>query len=135
MKLITTALLGLLISLSSFAADSKNLEITVNENQIEAAANQYYSYDFGQVFINSSSFANFNIRNTGSGVLAIHGIYIGGATFTAWSNCPAYLNPGQACGARVEFRPWYDGYHRGRLEFRFAQDSIFVDLFGRAFTY
>lgn len=132
MKFLSSFLMGalLLLSPTTFAAnEAMNLEIS--SDAISTQGNRYYSYNFGQVRVHYSSWADFYLRNNGNGPLYVQGIYLqSGSAYRAWSDCPAYLYPGQQCLTRVEFRPWYEGYETGRLRFKFAEGNIYVDLSG-----
>ena len=111
------------------------VELRVNPATIEAQSNRYYYYNFGSVRLNWSQYADLYLRNTGTEPLQIRAIYISGATFWAWSQCPEYLAPGQACLTRVEFHPWYEGYFSGSLRFKFPDGNIIVDLYGWGVRY
>lgn len=131
MKLLASLVLGALLSVQSLSfAETKSTEISIKADSLSAQYNQYYYYNFGQVRVNWSEWADFWLRNTGNGPLYIHSVYVYGTAFRSWSNCPVYLYPGQSCLTRVEFRPWYRGYETGRLRFQFSNGNIFVDLSG-----
>ncbi|ASD63454.1 Ig-like domain-containing protein [Bdellovibrio bacteriovorus] len=129
MKLLLSIFLAasLCLPLTTQAAP---LEVTVTPSTIETQSHQYYYYNFGSVRVNWSQYADIYLRNTGHEPLYVRGVYISGAAFWAWSQCPNYLYPGQSCLTRVEFRPWYEGYFSGALRFAFPNGSIVVELYG-----
>lgn len=131
MKLLILLTFGIFLNLPALADVSRNpFEISIAPDAIQEQHNRYYSYNFGTVRVNWSQYADFVLRNTGSSVLHIRGVYISGTSYWAWTNCPRYLRPGQRCLARVEFRPWSEGYYTGRLRFALSYGNIFVDLYG-----
>ncbi|MNL45150.1 hypothetical protein D3C87_1677700 [compost metagenome] len=137
MKLISSLLLGalLIFSPASFAKKSP-LNLEISSDVLSSKGNRYYSYNFGQVRVNWSEWADFYLRNTGNGPLYVQGVYISGSSaFRSWSNCPAYLYPGQSCLTRVEFSPWYEGYDTARLRFALSGGNIYVDLGGWGVRY
>nr|BFD59917.1 hypothetical protein CKG001_20240 [Bdellovibrio sp. CKG001]BFD63324.1 hypothetical protein BdHM001_20050 [Bdellovibrio sp. HM001] len=111
------------------------VELRVSPTTIEAQSSRYYYYNFGSVRVNWSQYADLYLRNTGQEPLQIRGIYITGAAFWAWSQCPEFLFPGQSCRTRVEFRPWHEGYFSGALRFKFPDGNIIVDLYGWGVRY
>ncbi|MEK2645778.1 hypothetical protein [Bdellovibrio sp. BCCA] len=129
MKLLMSILLGFFLSHPCFAK-SDAVEISVSPSSLSSQSGRYYYYNFGNVRLNFSEWADITLRNTGVEPLNIRGVFIMGSGYWAWSNCPNFLIPGQTCLTRVEFRPWYEGYFTGRLRFAFWDDSIYVDLYG-----
>ncbi|MFS4461181.1 hypothetical protein [Bdellovibrio sp. HCB2-146] len=137
MKLISSLLLGALLIFSSASFAKKSpMNLEISSDVLSSQGNKYYSYHFGQVRVNWSEWADLYLRNTGNGPLYVQGVYLhGSSAFRAWSNCPAYLYPGQSCLTRVEFRPWYEGYDTARLRFALADGNIYVDLGGWGVRY
>lgn len=133
MKILSSFLMGafLLLTPATFAATDSGLSLEISSDALSTQNNRYYYYNFGQVRVHFSEWADFYLRNTGNAPLYIQGVYMqSGSAYRAWSSCPAYLYPGQQCLARVEFRPWYEGYETGRLRFKFSGGNIYVDLSG-----
>jgi hypothetical protein len=136
MKFLSSFLMGalLLLSPTTFAATETStgaMNLEISSDAISTQGNRYYSYNFGNVRVRYSQWADFYLRNTGNGPLYVQGIYLqSGTAYRAWSECPAYLYPGQQCLTRVEFSPWYEGYETGRLRFQFAGGNIYIDLSG-----
>ncbi|KHD89575.1 MAG: hypothetical protein OM95_02240 [Bdellovibrio sp. ArHS] len=128
MKMLLPLFLSLFLTLPAVASPS--LEIKTQQGQLETKANRYYSYNFGSQWLHFSRCVDFTLRNTGSQPVQLRGVFIMGSSFWAQSNCPPWLAPGQVCLTRVEFRPWFEGSHHGRLRFAFIEDSIYVELFG-----
>lgn len=122
--ILTTFLCG------AAGAQTEPAEVTVNPRNIEAQSRDYYYYNFGNVRVNWSRYADIYLRNTGYEPLYIRGVFIAGTAFWAWSYCPKVLYPGQSCLTRVEFRPWYEGAFSGTLRYQFPHGSIWVDLYG-----
>ena len=109
----------------------KRVNIEISSDALSAQRNQYYSYNFGSVRVRFSEWADFYLRNNGSGPLYVQGVYLqSGSAYRAWSNCPAYLYPGRSCLTRVEFTPWHEGYETGRLRFALGNGNIYIDLTG-----
>ena len=141
MKFLSSFLIGalLILSPSTFAATeaaTAAMNFEISSDALTTQGNRYYSYNFGNVRVDYSQWADFYLRNNGNGPLYVQGVYLqSGRAYRAWSDCPAYLYPGQQCLTRVEFRPWYEGYETGRLRFKFANGNIYVDLSGWATRY
>lgn len=140
MKFLFTALLSALISFSVHSAhalsrDTNTVELAIDHNHIQTLANKYYYYNFGNVRVHTSQWADIYLRNTGSDYLNVQGVFVTGNAFWAWSNCPNYLAPGASCLARVEFQPWYEGSFNGRLRFKFPGGNVYVDLYGYGRNY
>jgi len=127
-------LLGLLLTafIALPAGAKPSLEVTLGDKPLKTQYDRYYYYNFGSVPVNFSRYADFTLRNVGNQPVYLRGVFIIGSAFWAWSNCPPYLFPGQACLTRVEFRPWHEGSFNGRLRFAFPTDNIYIDLFGWA---
>lgn len=134
MKLLLSIIFGLIISMTAFATNN-SLELSYNSEEIHPQTTKYYSYNFGSVLVNWSRYADFYLKNNGRSHLNIHGIYILGNSYWAWSNCPRDLAPGQRCLTRVEFRPWFEGFFTGRLRFALPSDNIIIDLYGWGVRY
>lgn len=129
MKLVLSIFIGIFLAFPTFAK-SGSVELTVNPATLETQSSRYYYYNFGNVRVNWSEWADIYLRNTGVEPLNVRGVFIMGSAYWAWSNCPNLLYPGQSCLTRVEFRPWHEGSFTGRLRFAFPYDSIYVDLYG-----
>lgn len=130
-SLMTFASAGMAATTPTQANNDKRLNIEISSDALSAQRNQYYSYSFGSVRIRFSEWADFSLRNNGSGPLYIQGVYLqSGSAYRAWSNCPAYLYPGRTCVTRVEFTPWHEGYETGRLRIAHGNGNIYIDLSG-----
>ncbi|UXR63282.1 hypothetical protein EZJ49_09350 [Bdellovibrio bacteriovorus] len=134
MKILLSIILTMILQMPVFALASP-VELTVNATTIEAQSSKRYYYNLGSVRVNWSQYADLYLRSTGRNPVQVLGVYISGAAFWAWSQCPNYLLPGQSCLTRVEFRPWHDGYFSGALRFKFPDGNIFVDLYGWGVRY
>lgn len=130
MKFLLSIFLGIYLSSAAFAK-LPDIDIhTFDSKKMEVHRDRYYYYNFGNERVNSSQWAYFSLRNSGSTPVNIRGVFIWGIAFNAWTNCPHWLRPGERCLTTVEFRPWNVGYFSGRLRFAFPQDSIYVELSG-----
>ncbi|WP_415063874.1 hypothetical protein [Bdellovibrio sp.] len=129
MKILLSIFLVILFCFPNHGAAAP-MEISTSSDHLKTQYDKYYYYDFGNVRVNWSEYADIYLKNTGSHPLHLRGVFIQGSAFWAWSNCPTWLSPGQRCLARVEFRPWTNGYFSGRLRFAFPDGNIYVDLYG-----
>ena len=137
MKFFSSFLMGALLVFAptSFAA-TEPLTIDVSSSSASTQGNRYYTYNFGQVTINYSEWADFYLRNNGSAPLYVQGVYLqSGIAYRAWSSCPAYLYSGQQCLIQVEFRPWSTGYETGRLRIQLSTGNIYIDMSGYGSRY
>ena len=134
MKTIMSILMSLFFTLPSFANTdenkSKGLEIKISEDSMQSQEHINSSFNFGNVPIGQSRWANFRLTNTGYGNIAVFNIYVSGGGFYAWGSCPYWLYPGQSCYTRVEFRPWYQGGHSGQLTYSTSAGNYYVYLYG-----
>ena len=94
---------------------------------------QYLSYNFGAVFMNTRTSVEFTLTAKGPTPTEIRQITISGAMYDATSNCPAILPVGQTCSTRVYYWPRMQGPHWGDLNFHLNDGSIYIRLFGDTF--
>lgn len=111
------------------ASPEQQLQIEITDG-VAPRQSQYYSYNFGNVQVNCSQWAYITLRNNGYDPVSLYGVSVYGPGFNGWTDCPYYLEGGQSCTTRVEFRPWNPGSYNGRLDFRLSSGNIYVDLFG-----
>lgn len=98
-------------------------------SDLNIQADRYYRYDFGNQFLHSLTFADFQL-SSGDADLKIEGIRISGIDYDAQSNCPRILPARQFCTIRVYFKPTMEGFRHGRLVVYKPTDAFVVDLVG-----
>jgi hypothetical protein len=125
MKNIVVGLLLSLIPLASFAQAQAEVEM------IQPAGDQYYNYNFGSTFVNSTKYVDFTVTSTGDEPLQLKELGIAGAAFNAYTNCPDSLPPGQKCTVRARFWPSDKRSYTGRLYLIFAHGRSIINLYGR----
>lgn len=118
--------------LSSFAS------VEIQQKPVSVMAepmgqDQYLSYNFGAVFINSRTSVEFTLTARGPDATEIKRITISGPMYDATSNCPAILQVGQTCSTRVYYWPRLQGPHWGDLNFNLNDGNIYIRLFGDTF--
>ncbi len=119
---------SLLLALPVFAAEKVEGNIELSS---EKGVERHYYY-FGMVPVNSWSTITYRVTNTGSTPLNALRATIGGANYRASTNCRT-LQPGERCSFRIDYQPFFEGYHTGRFQLTFDQDStIVVDVSGQA---
>ncbi|MNJ98418.1 hypothetical protein D3C87_161840 [compost metagenome] len=125
---ITTLLITLLFApLASFATGTLNISA-----EPQAQPDQFYNYNFGNIFKNQRTYADFTLTAGGDAPTEIQGIRISGFEFTAQSNCPKILMPTEFCTTRVYFWPNRAGQFWGELSFHLKENNIYIRLFGAA---
>ena len=117
--------LGFLISTTAMAAN--NIQIKAN-----SGIEDYLSYDFGTVWVNTRATVRYTVTNTGTAPLTFRDAYIMGSDFRAVHNCTNGLLPNAQCQFEIEFWPMFEGMTSGRFLLNFAEDQVQVDLWGRA---
>lgn len=120
--------LGLVLSLSAGAASQIEL---VNVSH-PGVTEDFLSYNFGTVFVNSRTSVRYNVRNTGDTPLNFQDAVIYGADFSANHSCRGTLLPGQVCQFEVYYWPMFEGMASGRFQLTFVEDQIVLDLWGNA---
>ena len=119
---------GLFFSSFAFSAE----QISVNTSDVQAQ--QYLSYNFGRVWVNTLSRVVYQIRNTGPAVIEREGFSISGHGFDAYTDCPRQMAPGLVCNLEIRYWPAFEGSHFGRLQMLFTdKNDIIIDLFGIAY--
>lgn len=98
---------------------------------LQPEANQYRSFNFGQVRVGQRRVADF-VLGAGNFPLRVHGMNVQGRFFDGGSNCPSILFPGQRCVIRVSYWPRQSGNHFGRMTLWVGNDRMVVDMRGRA---
>lgn len=149
MNLLLTILLGLSLSMPTFAednlnsannesiatADSKAIDITINDDNAKddvGALVQTYYYNFGRTLLFTTKSVSFTLRNRRLTPLWIGNISIYGNGFAQRENCPEFLFFGQSCTVRIFFRPNHIGNFNGLLYINFRNsEDIQIFLYGR----
>lgn len=127
---LSSILAACVLSFSSFAFSMERVSIEVSE----VKAQQFLSYNFGRVWVNSMNRTLFQIRNPGPVPVVREGFSISGPNFEAYTNCPIELPPGGACDLEIRYWPMFEGHHWGRMQMLFTdRNDIIIDLFGEAF--
>lgn len=121
---------GLFISLAATA--SLQVEPVLGSNAKPSLTEEYLSYNFGMVFVNSRVSVRYNVRNTGTTPLTFKDAVIWGADFSADHSCGKGLQPNETCQFEVAYWPMFEGMSSGRFLLEFAEDNIDLDLFGNA---
>ena len=110
-------------------SSSQPIELIITDDP-RSLDSKYYYYNFGSVTVHYRESADFVFRNRSSRSVYFNNITISGSAYRAYSGCPYRLNPGNSCVTRVDFVPWYEGYHYGRLGFWYNGGNIIIDLQG-----
>lgn len=129
------SILFALVSLSASAQMEAKAEYPLSALSVpvEVSVQNYFYYNFGTVFVQSSRSAYFTITNRGMAPLTFRGVFVNGPEYTAFFSCPRVLEPGWSCQMEVRYWPFNEGWHRGRVHVGFYEASdLVVDLEGRA---
>jgi hypothetical protein len=105
-------------------------------DQIQAQ-DSTHSYNFGTVWVNSSTSIGYKVTNTGTTPLKFVSATIRGIDFTASHSCRAGLEPQAICGFDISYWPFSEGFHSGLFQITFetadgSTDTISVELWGQA---
>lgn len=95
---------------------------------------QYYNYNFGTVYENTRTYADFTLTARGMEPVNIQRIIISGVMYDATSDCPEILPAGQTCRTRVTYWPFAQGPHFGELMFQLSEGNIYIRLIGNTFN-
>lgn len=117
MKLMTL-LTTLLLSTTAFAADVSA------DKPVERG-----TVDFGMIPHNSSCTQVFTLKNNSETPLTDISLKIRG-DFSMRHNCPATLNTGESCRAKISLWVTRQGGHSGRLTIRTSAKDYIYDLYG-----
>ena len=136
MKSFLFVLSSLIIGLTARAS---TIELQVAEGkspqaQIQMRQVDYYSYNFGRVWLNSSQYASYRLTNTGSTPLTFLQATISGAAYSASHNCNGVVLPNQVCRFDIRYSPFFVGFDSGRFVLSFVEDlDLVVDLWGEGY--
>jgi|GEM_PF-1035506 hypothetical protein len=116
-------------AVSAVKKATQPIELVVTDDP-RSLDSKYYYYNFGSVTVHYRESADFVFRNRSSSSVYFNNITVSGSAYRAYSGCPYRLSPGSSCVTRVDFVPWYEGYHYGRLGFWYNGGNIIIDLQG-----
>lgn len=124
--------------LASGAMASEQIEIHVqshpSQNSVQANTVDYYSYYFGRVWLNTSSYASYKLTNTGTTPLTFQRATISGTSYGATHSCTGVLVPNAVCQFEIRFNPFWEGFSSGRFILSFVEDlDIVVDVQGEGY--
>ncbi len=136
MKKIFLTLVLLIAPLMASADEDYTLtlpeqDIATDSVTLQPEANQYRSFNFGQVWVGQRRSADF-VLGAGNFPLRVYGMNVQGRFFDGQTNCPSILFPGQRCVIRVFYGPRQQGTHFGRMTLWVGNDRLTVDMRGRA---
>jgi len=95
---------------------------------------QYLSYYFGRVPLNSRQSVSYTLSNlSDKSDVKIERITIGGMFYSADTNCPDILKPGQKCLTSIAYWPSFEGSHHGELVWYTSDGIIVLSLWGDAY--
>ena len=126
-------------TLISFSALAQTIEIQVSEGaaaklQMQDRKVDYYSYNFGRVWLNSSQYASYKLTNTGSTPLTFLQATVSGIDYSASHSCNGTLLPNQVCRFDIRYSPFFAGFSSGRFVLSFVEDlDLVVDLWGEGY--
>ncbi len=129
-SLLISALLLLAAPVSVFASVEKP---TVTADLVIGDVNglaQYYSYTFPNTPTYYTRYSTFRLTNNANCSVRVYNVFVFGSAFTANTNCYGSLRPGESCYTQVGFRPMYEGYFNGQLQFSLSSGQIYLNLYG-----
>ena len=110
-------------------AEGKPSQAQMQERQVD-----YYSYNFGRVWLNSSQYASYRLTNTGSTPLTFLQATISGSGYSARHNCNGVVLPHQVCRFDIRYNPFFVGFDSGRFVLSFVEDlDLVADLWGEGY--
>ncbi len=101
-----------------------------NEVLPHSSENQELSFDFGDVPIGEAYYTTFDLTAPDDQSIEISDIMIDGEMYSAFTNCPDVLEPGESCQTEVVFEPTSEDEHFGELDFFTNVGNIRVYLAG-----
>lgn len=112
------------LKIEAMNADSAILEESANKDQ-------RISYFFGNVNLNSSSWAAWVITNTGTEAIQIVKATLSGVMYAGSTSCKKILQPNDKCRVDVRFSPFTEGYHNADLALIFDKGgNIYYSFWG-----
>lgn len=122
---------SLLFSAHAFSATKVEIQ-HIDVNQQDTLAERHY-YNFGMQRVHSRSMVEYRVSNTGTTELRFQDARIMGIGYYAYHNCSGVIPAGGRCFFRIEYAPYFEGYHHGQFALAFDQgEDIYVDLSGQA---
>lgn len=136
MKSLMTLVCACLLTTGAMAYQQVEIQVQAKQNTSGAQARKvdYYSYYFGRVWVNTSSYAGYKLTNTGTTPLTFKRATISGADYRATHSCKGVLAPNAVCQFDIRFSPFWRGYSSGRFVLSFVEDlDIVVDVSGEGY--
>ncbi len=136
MKSLMTLVCACLLATGAMASQQVEIQIQAKENagDIQSNAVDYYSYNFGRIWVNSSSYASYKLTNTGTTPLTFQRATISGADYSATHSCTGVLAPNAVCQFDIRFSPFWPGFSSGRFVLSFVEDlDLVVDVSGEGY--
>jgi hypothetical protein len=136
MKSLMTLVCACLLTTGAFASQQVEIQVQSKQNtsDLQASTVDYYSYYFGRVWLNTSSYASYKLTNTGTTPLTFQRATISGADYSATHSCTGVLAPNAVCQFNIRFSPFWEGYRSGRFVLSFVEDlDIVVDVSGEGY--
>jgi hypothetical protein len=99
-------------------------------NVVRENKDQYLSYYFGRVVLNSRPTVTYSLSNDSDSPLAVKRISISGMGFDQVNNCPDVLPARKNCLTRIAFWPHFVGIYTGRLVWEMGDGNIILNLWG-----
>ncbi len=122
---VTAVLMFASVSQASVSVRALQPSATENSND------QYVSEFFGNVRLNFSQYAAWEITNNGDQAITFAAMNLRGMMFYGNTNCPDTLEPSQKCTVQVRFTPTMVGSHTGALDVLISDGhNIFFDFWG-----
>lgn len=107
-----------------------------NLSQLEQAQTQdFQSYNFGRIPVNTTSRVTYTVTNTGTEPLVFKDAVVWGASYSARHSCAKGLAAKQKCQFTIQFWPSFSGIYSGRFQLAFTNDKILVDLWGEGYQF
>jgi len=136
MKSLMTLVCACLLATGAMASQQIEIQAQTKQNSSDVQANtvDYYSYYFGRVWVNTSSYASYKLTNTGTTPLTFQRATISGMDYSATHSCTGVLAPNEVCQFDIRFSPFWEGYRSGRFVLSFVEDlDIVVDVSGEGY--
>lgn len=134
MKSLMTLICACLLATGAMASQQVEIQVQAKTGDVQVNAVDYYSYYFGRVWLNTSSYASYKLTNTGTTPLTFQRATISGIDYSATHSCTGVLEPNAACRFDIRFNPFWEGYRTGRFVLSFVEDlDIVVDVSGEGY--
>lgn len=116
------------IAIDSLASDST---LNNQSDQISPLEYKRYSYNFGNVWLNTQQSIRYKFTNSKTTDLNFKIATISGAGYRANHTCSGTLKPQDVCYFSLVFSPSFEGTNSGQFVLSFKENySVIVDLWG-----